>query len=365
MPAFQSLRKEKWRKQLEVEEREFEQLQATKPWFLQFGIPYRLARKAWLYKLGYICTVLTFTVMILNIPKSNARDKDDELKTEYKIRAIIFVSITVIALFLVQGSDPGYVEVKSSKLETEVELSELQRPAEATNNEAEFLLEDTSSTFSDTSSDDTEFDLEVDPDQDKDAFYSGVPIEDVPMRTKYCRQSGKFVAKYDHFCAIINTTIGEKNHLRFIHFLFWNSILLFEGFINSCSGFHDTKAEASLWIHENLEALLFTFVVGILGISFVGLFFFHCFLILANMTTFEFLRTEKVSYLRDKKFKEFDLPFSHGIYGNIKDCVVQDGMWYIFSDKEWTPIKWEIKPFVRNSDDVYNNIWENKYYSCC
>ena len=40
-----------------------------------------------------------------------------------------------------------------------------------------------------------------------------------PMRAVYCRAKKKYVAKFDHFCAILNTAIGERNHCLFWWFI--------------------------------------------------------------------------------------------------------------------------------------------------
>ena len=39
------------------------------------------------------------------------------------------------------------------------------------------------------------------------------------MRAVYCRAKKKYVAKFDHFCAILNTAIGERNHCLFWWFI--------------------------------------------------------------------------------------------------------------------------------------------------
>ena len=35
-----------------------------------------------------------------------------------------------------------------------------------------------------------------------------------PLRTRFCKEAGAWVAKYDHWCPLLNTPIGERNHCR-------------------------------------------------------------------------------------------------------------------------------------------------------
>ena len=78
------------------------------------------------------------------------------------------------------------------------------------------------------------------------------------------------------------------------------------------------------------------------------------------------MRADKIGYL--KGTAEFDLPFSRGLCTNVREFFLQDGF---LSDTlgvgpPWAPTVYKPYPrIVRDSEDWVNNIWENKYWSCC
>ena len=83
--AFKSLRRSK-RKQRELEEeQQYESIQATRPWFIRSEIPFRLGRSTILYKLGYLTVVIFFTVLVFNVPRTNALDGRGDLKQVSKL----------------------------------------------------------------------------------------------------------------------------------------------------------------------------------------------------------------------------------------------------------------------------------------
>ena len=78
MPAFESLRSLRRSERKKVEEeatREYEAIQAKRPWFLRSEIPFRLARSTMLYKLGYMTVVIISAILVFNVPKTNALDR--------------------------------------------------------------------------------------------------------------------------------------------------------------------------------------------------------------------------------------------------------------------------------------------------
>lgn len=181
--------------------------------------------------------------------------------------------------------------------------------------------------------------LDIEPDENLDARLSGIDSSKIPLRAKYCRHSKKIVAKYDHYCAIIGTCIGEKNHCRFWWFLLFNTILLSYGLAITHSGFHDTPARVGTWLNQNGYALALAIILWFLLITFGGLWCFHCFLAVSNMTSYEFMRADRISYL--KGTRDFDLPYSNGLCSNLRYfCWYSDGMVARLRRVEWEPKVW-------------------------
>ena len=77
------------------------------------------------------------------------------------------------------------------------------------------------------------------------------------------------------------------------------------------------------------------------------------------------MRSRKIKYL--KGTRDFDLPFSNGLGGNLEHfCCKSDGLILSLFNKEWTPTIYDpIGKIKRDSEDWVNNLWENKYWSCC
>lgn len=52
---------------------------------------------------------------------------------------------------------------------------------------------------------------------------------DIPLRTHYCKVCKLHVATFDHHCGVLGTCIGERNHCRFLTFLFFQMCALSVG----------------------------------------------------------------------------------------------------------------------------------------
>ncbi|CAN0448554.1 unnamed protein product, partial [Laminaria digitata] len=72
--------------------------------------------------------------------------------------------------------------------------------------------------------------------------------------------------------------------------------------------------------------------------------------------------------------REFDLPFSAGLVGNLRGfCCARDRLcswsWGVrprLRGRQWEPMRWKHPGCtVRDSEDWRSNLWENKYWSCC
>ena len=212
---------------------------------------------------------------------------------------------------------------------------------------------------------------EEEPNEQLDEYIAGVPIQRLPIRSKFCRKSSLIVATYDHHCGVLNTTIGERNRARFWFLLLFSTFLISWTLVVIHSGFRNSHANVTAWFERNGHCLIAAIIFWMMLFLFGGLFVFHTFLMLANVTTYEFMRSDKIHYLNHTR--DFDLPFSMGLLNNIHFYFMSDaGIRNLYdklsgSNKEWRPHIWEYPPekFDRESKDVCKNLWENRYWSCC
>ena len=245
---------------------------------------------------------------------------------------------------------------------------------------------------------------------------------DLPYRAIYCKQERRWVATYDHYCGTLGVPIGERNHGRFWWFLFFQLMSLCWAIGVEHSAF--TNALVSDWFSLNAHALFTVIFLYLLTLFVGGLWIFHSWLALTNTTTYEFMRSAKVSggspfpcgccvalprlprnslafhrrtscpahpfsfhhacpllsvffgaiappphpqidYLDGTE--DFDLPYSMGVWGNLKVFCCNDGAAVWARQREWKPMPYELPDTAwdKDSEDWWNNPWKNKYWSCC
>jgi len=185
---------------------------------------------------------------------------------------------------------------------------------------------------------------------------------DLPYRAIYCKQERRWVAMFDHYCGVLGTPIGEKNHSRFWWYLFvqLQALCYAVGIVHS--GFQNNVI-ASKWYGINAHALWTAIVLYILVIFVGSLWGFHTWLALTNTTSYEFMRNDRIDYLRGTK--DFDLPYSAGVVNNLRMFCCNDGLLARMRGYEWEPVQWgKPKAFTRDGEWT-DNIWENKHWSCC
>jgi len=325
--------------------------------------PHILSRAKW-YRLTYLLIVSGILVLVVTTPRTMALDHDGSWSSGYVALLAIWFSITWIVFWSLQASNPGYFTINQGCQQNIADLNmiDVELRAPVSFNSYRDILRDEESSDDESSDEEDTFELEIEPNEELDSQLSQVPLEKVPIRSKFCRNSQMYVASYDHFCGILGTCIGERNHFRFWCFLLANTIGLCISIVIVHSGFRDTRALLSTWINYNGHAFAATMLLSLLLIPIGSLLVFHSFLACASMTSYEFLRSEKISYL--KGTRDFDLPFSKGIRFNLKRFCILDGLRLMFVS-EWKPRVWETQRIDRESEDVWQNMWENKYWSCC
>lgn len=191
------------------------------------------------------------------------------------------------------------------------------------------------------------------------------PLPGVPVRAHFCSASDRWVHGFDHYCGFLGTSIGERNHCRFWWFLFLMSLAMGVGIGIVQSGFHEQR-NWNKWYEVNAGHFWANIYLWVFQAFAFPLLCFHTWLALARATGYELSQnTSRIWYLRHTM--KCDFPFSRGVLANVRVfCCEQDGLCWSIRGKEWKAKSYSVPgPVVRDSDDVCEHPWQNRYYTCC
>ena len=182
-----------------------------------------------------------------------------------------------------------------------------------------------------------------------------------PLRSHHCRFCNKCVATFDHHCHFVGACIGERNHCRFWAFLTLQTIGFFmcsRVVASSSSGFWAALFHNALTPDSALVFFAELYLYPLTAIS-AFMWIIHTAFAMSNKTTFECGKgPEHIDYLRGTRYT--DSPFSRGCLFNLYQFCWKR------NQKNWKPIVWQTPgKIVRDSDDIWEHPYENKYWTCC
>ena len=150
--------------------------------------------------------------------------------------------------------------------------------------------------------------------------YCTVCLKNQALRSKHCKVCNQCVLTYDHHCTWLGNCVGQDNRRYFFAFLIFQSlesIIAFNKTLENYTAIIDNSYKR--WLYENI----FHFLASLISLFFVvmvgSLVFMHLYLASSNLTTWEFLSWNKISYMKVWP-KKYGSPFSRGSrIKNLKD----------------------------------------------
>nr|XP_033714663.1 probable palmitoyltransferase ZDHHC12 isoform X1 [Tursiops truncatus] len=145
-----------------------------------------------------------------------------------------------------------------------------------------------------------------------------------PLRARHCRECRRCVRRYDHHCPWMENCVGERNHPVFVAYLALQLVVLLWGLYLAWSGLRFFRPWG-LWLRSSgllfatfLLLSLFSLVASLLLAS-------HLYLVASNTTTWEFISSHRIAYLRQRPGN----PFDRGLTRNLAHffCGWPSGSW--------------------------------------
>jgi len=335
----------------------------------------------WITLTRYISGFTLAFSLVLFSPLTVLRDEEDNFQKEKLSEVIVVFLLTLICFAFVYNSDPGILTAEIlAEVYQDDGLTLIGYEEDNDQQHEEFQINTSVAEKQDVLSRrnilSVQSGMNSQPHlgEDQEQFFRGSRRKlcetcDIhpPLRSHHCRTCNKCVATFDHHCKLIGTCIGERNHCRFWWFVTFQTLAfcLYTSIIGSSSlGF------ITFFNKPNLDAAIVVVAkcyVYSLTVTSTLVWTMHTVFAITNMTTFECGKGPRhIDYLRGTR--ETDLPFSKGLNWNLRlFCCQRDAsMNCLTGSTYWKPILWDAPgKIIRDSEDWWENPWQNKYWSCC
>jgi len=170
----------------------------------------------------------------------------------------------------------------------------------------------------------------------------------LPWRSKYCKEAGFVIERFDHYCPWVGNAVGLKNYRMFIFYMLLETsalilyVILDYAFVHLE---HDSSfQEGNAWdITGMVLAFILGFQTGFLILHNLALIIVHFWLISSNLTTSDYLKWWKYPYLNDGG--NFVNVYDQGCFSNWMQflCNSYD---HPVSFEDWTAEEEPITPAV-------------------
>lgn len=155
---------------------------------------------------------------------------------------------------------------------------------------------------------------------------------DQPIRTKHCHSCRACIATFDHHCFWLGNCIGEKNRPAFMLYLFIQAGEMIVLITKPASAILRTGILACAVGHPLLLVTVVIYILLWLGL--LSLMAYHVYFMLANLTTWEYISWNEITYLDGFDQKDGSA-FSVSMASNI--CIYFRPHTSAFYD--WVPTK--------------------------
>lgn len=156
------------------------------------------------------------------------------------------------------------------------------------------------------------------------------------LRSKHCRSCRACVRLYDHHCPWLGQCVGERTRLHFCWFLLIQSAEL--GWVVA-EAFYALLFIDKAWLEDatpqpavllpRVALLVFVVILICLWLMTFGLYFYHVFMALTNLSTWETIAWDHITYLKHRE-KLAGSPFSAAsVWDNLGKLLMSTNVLYI------------------------------------